>query len=180
MDAIASEKQLAKELDSHRDKAEGWRARGEQALRAGNEALAREALGRKQEHVQIADTMDKSLVSARRTTTRLKDQLRALEMKLDEAKRKKGGLIARKRAVHAREQMDRTLACVDNARDMHSSMGRMEERVLEMEARIEAREEVYDDSSEIEREFWTMQIDTEVEAELEALKKSISTEIDKS
>lgn len=179
VDAIASEKQLGKELDSHRDKAQEWRARGEQALRAGNEALAREALGRKQEHTQIADTMQKSLESATRTTTRLKDQLRALEMKLDEAKRKKGGLIARKRAVHAREQMDRTLACVDNARDMHSSLGRMEDRVLEMEARIEAREEVYDDSSEIEREFMTMQVNTEVEAELEALKKEIAADPDR-
>ena len=45
VEAVASEKQLGKELDSHRDKAEEWRARGEQALRAGNEALAREALG---------------------------------------------------------------------------------------------------------------------------------------
>ena len=174
VDAVASEKQLGKELDSHRDKAEEWRARGEQALRAGNEALAREALGRKQEHTQIANSLEKSW----RTTTRLKDQLRALEMKLDEAKRKKGGLIARKRAVHARAQMDRTLACVDNARDMHSSLGRMEERVLEMEARIEAREEVYDDSSEIEREFMTMQVNTEVEAELEALKKEIAADPD--
>lgn len=176
VDAVTSEKQLGKELDSHRDKAEAWRARGEQALRAGNEALAREALSRKHEHVQIAETMERSFQSATRTTTRLKDQLRALEMKLDEAKRKKGGLIARKRAVVAREQMDRTMACVDNARDMHASMGRMEERVLEMEARIEAREEVYDDSSAIEREFMTMQVNTEVEAELEALRKAISIE----
>ena len=122
--------------------------------------------------------MTKSLESARRTSVRLKDQLRALEMKLDEAKRKKGGLIARKRAVHAREQMDRTLECVDNARDMHSSLGRMEERVLEMEARVEAREEVYDDSSEIEREFMSMQVNTEVEAELAALKKTIAGESD--
>ena len=54
-----------------------------------NISHAREALSRKQEHVRIAETMDKSLGSAKYTTTRLKDQLRALEMKLDEAKRKK-------------------------------------------------------------------------------------------
>ena len=116
IDALASEKRLNKELESHREQSNDWRLRAEKALQAGNENLAREALSRKKEHAQIAESLEKSWESARRTTERLKSQLKSLELKLDEAKRKKGGLIARKRMVKARDQMDRTLESMDSMR----------------------------------------------------------------
>jgi phage shock protein A len=171
IDALASEKRLKKELESHRQQAADWLARADKALDAGNESLAREALARKKEHERIAESMGKSWESARNTTVRLKSQLQALEHKLDEAKRKKGGLIARKRMANARDQMDRTLSSMDNVRDMETSFGRMEDKVLDMEAQLEAREELNDDHSQVEREFLDLEIDTEVEAELAALKK---------
>jgi phage shock protein A len=176
IDALASEKRLNKELESHREQSSTWRLRAEKALQANNESLAREALSRKKEHGQIAESLEKSWESARRTTERLKSQLKSLELKLDEARRKKGGLIARKRMVKARDQMDQTLESMDSMRDMETSFGRMEDRVLDMEARIEAREEIHDNHSELEREFLELEVDTEVEAELEALKKELSGE----
>jgi len=171
IDALASEKRLGKELESHREQAEEWLARAGKALDAGNESLAREALGRKKEHDRIAESMKKSWEMARDTTVRLKSQLRALEGKLDEAKRKKGGLIARKRMADARDQMDKTMSSMDNMRDMETSLGRMEDKVLDMESRLEAREELNDDHSQIEREFLDLEVDSEVEAELAELKR---------
>ena len=44
IDALASEKQLAKELDSQRRQADDWYNRARRALETGNETLAREAL----------------------------------------------------------------------------------------------------------------------------------------
>ena len=171
IDALASEKRLKKELESHREQAAQWHARADKALDANNESLAREALARKKEHDRIAESMEESWTSARNTTVRLKSQLQALEGKLDEAKRKKGGLVARKRMVNARDQMDRTLSSMDNVREMETSFGRMEDKVLDMEARLEAREELNEDHSQVEREFLDLEVDTEVEAELEAMKK---------
>lgn len=171
IDALASEKRLKKELESHRDQAATWMARADKALDTNNESLAREALARKKEHERIADSMDKSWESARNTTVRLKSQLHALEQKLEEAKRKKGSLIARKRMANARDQMDRTVSSMDGMREMETSFGRMEDKVLDMESRLEAREELNADHSEVEREFLDLEVDTEVEAELAEMKK---------
>lgn len=171
IDALASEKQLKHELDSHRSQSADWLARADKALDANNESLAREALARKKEHDRIADSMDSSWEMARDTTVRLKSQLQALEHKLDEAKRKKGSLIARQRMANARDQMDRTMSGMDNMRDTDTSFDRMEDKVRHMEARVEAREELSEDRSQLEREFLELEVDNDVEAELAALKK---------
>ena len=173
IDAVASEKQLAKELDSQRQQAEEWQRRARLALESGNEALAREALTRKKEHDGIVANLDASWQSARRTGERLKSQLRALEAKLEEARLKKGSLVARQRAAQAREQMDQVQDRFQTGLDLNHSFGRMADKVGEMEARMEAREELYGEYSQIEREFLQMETSSEVEAALAALKREI-------
>lgn len=173
IDAVASEKLLSKELDSQRRQAEEWQHRARLALDAGNESLAREALTRKKEHDGIAANLDASWLSARRTGERLKSQLRALEAKLEEARLKKGSLVARQRAAQAREQMDQVQDRFQTGLDLNHSFGRMADKVGEMEARMEAREELYGEYSQIEREFLKMETNSEVEAELAALKREV-------
>jgi phage shock protein A len=173
IDALASEKQLARELDNQRRQAGEWHDRARLALESGNETLAREALMRKKEHEGIVANLDASWQSARRTSERLKSQLRALEAKLEEARLKKGSLIARQRAAQAREQMDQVRDRFQTGLDLNNSFGRMADKVGEMEARMEAREELYGAYSQIEREFLQMEVNTEVEVELAALRKEI-------
>ncbi|HOW62291.1 MAG TPA: PspA/IM30 family protein [Candidatus Contendobacter sp.] len=173
IDALASEKQLAKELDSQRRQAEDWYNRARRALETGNEMLAREALLRKKEHDGTVASLQASWESARRTSERLKAQLRALETKLEEARLKKSSLVARQRAAQAREQMDLVSDRFQTGLDLNNSFGRMADKVGEMEARMEARAEVYGEYSAMEREFLKMEVDTEVEAELAVLKKEI-------
>ena len=175
IDAVASEKQLSKELDSQRRQAEEWQQRARLALESGNETLAREALTRKKEHDGIATSLDASWQSARRTSERLKSQLRALEAKLEEARLKKGSLVARQRAAQAREQMDQVQDRFQTGLDLNHSLGRMADKVGEVEARMEAREELYGEYSQIEREFLKMETNSEVEAELAALKREVRT-----
>lgn len=176
IDALASEKQLAKELDSQRRQADDWYNRARRALETGNEMLAREALLRKKEHDGTVASLQASWESARRTSERLKAQLRALETKLEEARLKKSSLVARQRAAQAREQMDKVTDRFQTGLDLNNSFGRMADRVGEMEARMEARAEVYGEYSAMEREFLKMEVDTEVEAELAVLKKEIHKE----
>ena len=176
IDALASEKQLAKELDSQRRQAEDWYNRARRALETGNETLAREALTRKREHDGIVANLQASWESARRTSERLKTQLRALEAKLEEARLKKGSLVARQRAAQAREQMDQVSDRFKTGLDLNNSFGRMADRVGEMEARMEAREELYGEYSQIEREFLKLEVNSEVEAELAALKREARKE----
>ncbi len=176
IDALASEKQLARELDSQRRQAEDWYNRARRALEIGNETLAREALTRKKEHDDIVANLQASWESARRTSERLKAQLRALETKLEEARLKKSSLVARQRAAQAREQMDKVTDRFQTGLDLDNSFGRMADKVGEMEARMEARAEVYGDYSPVEREFLKMEVDTEIEAELAVLKKEVRKE----
>ncbi|MDS4026780.1 MAG: PspA/IM30 family protein [Candidatus Contendobacter sp.] len=176
IDALASEKQLAKELDGQRRQADDWYNRARRALETGNETLAREALLRKKEHDGIVANLQASWESARRTSERLKAQLRALETKLEEARLKKSSLVARQRAAQAREQMDKVTDRFQVGLDLNNSFGRMADKVGEMEARMEARAEVYGDYSPAEREFLRMEVDAEIEAELAVLKKEVRKE----
>ena len=176
IDALASEKQLAKELDGQRRQADDWYNRARRALETGNETLAREALLRKKEHDGIVASLQASWESARRTSERLKAQLRALETKLEEARLKKSSLVARQRAAQAREQMDKVTDRFQVGLDLNNSFGRMADKVGEMEARMEARAEVYGDYSPAEREFLRMEVDVEIEAELAVLKKEVRKE----
>ena len=173
IDAVASEKQLAKELDHQRRQAEDWQQRARRAMEAGNETLAREALLRRKEHDGIVTNLEASWQSARRSSERLKTQLRALEAKLEEARLKKGSLVARQRAAQAREQMDQVNDRFQTGLNLNQSFGRMADKVGEMEARMEAREELYGDYSPIEREFLKLETDSELEAELAALRKQV-------
>lgn len=173
IDAMASEKQLAKELENQRRLATECQERARRALAGGNEALAREALLRKKEHDGLVESLQASWESARRTSERLKAQLKALESKLEEARLKKGSLVARQRAAQAAEQMDVLRDRFKTGLDLDNSLGRMGEKVDEMEARMEARDELYGEYSQVEREFMKMEVDTEVENELAALRREI-------
>ena len=108
------------------------------------------------------------------TSASLKAQLRALESKLDEAKRKKSTLIARQRAAEARQHMEHTNTTFEAGLQAHSNFTRMEERVAEIEARTEAITEVNGASTALENDFQDMEVDIEVEAELTALKQKLN------
>jgi phage shock protein A len=173
IDALASEKHLAKELDNQRRQSDEWYNRARRAMENGNETLAREALLRKKEHDDLAGNLQGSWQSAKRTSERLKAQLRALEGKLEEARLKKGSLVARQRAAQAREQMDRVSDRFQTGLDLNHSFDRMSGKVDEMEARMEARAELYGEFSQVEREFLKLEADTEVETELAILRQEV-------
>jgi len=173
IDALASEKQLLKDLEHHRQQSAAWHQRAEEALRASKEELARAALGRKKEHDQIVHNLAPSWEAARHTSELLKAQLHALEAKLEEARRKRGTLVARQRAVEAQQQLDQTMTSMRAGLDASANFTRMEDRLAEMEARSAARAELHGDRSRLEREFRDLQVDKEVENELAELKKKL-------
>ncbi len=176
VDAIASEKKLQKELEHNRQLSAEWLAKAESALRDGKEDLARAALGRKKEHDNIVKALEPAWQSANATSERLKNQLRGLEAKLEEARRKRGTLVARQRAAEAREQMDRTLSRFDDGLAAHQQFSRMEDRVADMEARTAAMDELERSSSPLEKEFLDLEVRLEVDSELEKLKAKLGKE----
>jgi phage shock protein A len=173
VDAIAREKQLARELQDHEHKAATWIQKAEVALQADNEELARAALVQKNEHEKIAQELKISWEAAATTSKNLKAQLQALEKKLEDARRKRGTLAARQRAAEARQQLSVTRDYFQKGIDAQDKFARMEEKVREIETRTDAITELEEDSSQLEREFEKMAVDTEVDIELAELKKKI-------
>jgi len=176
IDAIASEKQLHQDLEHHRQQSATWRQRAEEALRTDQEDLARAALTRKKEHDQIMTPLESAWEAAQHTSAQLKAQLHALEAKLEEARRKRSTLVARQRAVEARQYLDQTMTSMQAGFDASANFTRMEERVGEMEAKIAARAELRQDKSRLEREFHDLEVAKEVESELATLRKKLLEE----
>src|SRR5256714_7057507 len=134
IEAIASEKQLQKDLENHRRQSAEWLKRAEEALQANKEDLARAALARKKEHDNIIKALEPSWEAANNTSERLKTQLRALAAKLEEARRKRSTLVARQRAAEARQHMDRTLTDVQAGLDADATLARTERKRAAMAA----------------------------------------------
>ena len=178
IDAVASEKRLHREVASHRDQAHEWEQKAESALASGNEDLARAALLRKKEHDGVLKSLVPAWEAAKNTSAALQDQLRALEAKLEEAKRKRGTLVARQRAAQARQHMEQTKVTFDNGLATESNFARMEDKVSEIEAQAEAIVEVNSGSAGLEREFQDMELQAEVDAELAALKNKLKDKED--
>src|SRR5262245_36424985 len=87
--AIADEKSLANERATATD----WERKAMLAVRAGNDALAKEALLRKKEHDQTAAQYEDQWQKQAAAVNQLKAALRALNDKIEEAKRKKNVLV---------------------------------------------------------------------------------------
>ena len=171
IEAIASEKQLEKQVEEQQRRTAEWLQKAEAAIAQDREDLARAALERKKEHERTLRSLEPAWQSAKETSAHLKQQLQRLEAKLEEAKLKRGTLVARQRAAEARQHMDRTAASFQAGYTSHTEFARMEDKVAEIEARAQAEAELSGDSSDLEREFMALEADSEVEAELAQLKQ---------
>ena len=139
--AIADEKKLQKQYTAETDKSKEWERKAMVAVRAGDDNLARQALGRKQEHEQIATQFQQQWIAQKQAVEKLKDALRLLNNKIEEAKRKKNILIARKKRAEAQQQIANTMQGLGDT-SAFDTFDRMAERIQLMEAEAEAGAEL--------------------------------------
>ncbi len=139
--AIADEKKLQKQTSAEQDKAKEWERKAMVAVRGGDDGLARQALARKQEHETIATQFQTQWVSQKQAVEKLKDALRLLNNKIEEAKRKKNILIARKKRAEAQQQIANTMQGLGDT-SAFDTFDRMAERIALMEAEAEAGAEL--------------------------------------
>src|SRR5689334_7596552 len=144
--AIADEKRLAKQVETEKAKATEWERRAMMAVRAGDDALAKEALTRKKEHDDTATAYHQQWEKQKIGSDQLKLALRALNNKIEEAKRKKGLLIARKRRAEAQKAIQETLGGLKNA-SAFEAFDQMAGKIEQMEAEAEAGAEIVEEYS---------------------------------
>lgn len=167
-DAAASESELEKNILRHKNESEVWLAKAEEAMKSGNEEEARIALAQRKEHGAMAKDLEVALDEAGKTTARLKQRLLTMENELERMRLKRSILAARQRAAEAGENMDTTISQIKNGVDSQERFARMEDRVLEIESRTEALEDLRRND-----EIGKLAGDAELEDELAALREKI-------
>src|SRR5215218_2751437 len=164
---IAQEKELQADYDETTKLAGEWGAKAQRAVTAGKDDLAREALRRKRDNEQNAGVYQQQLAVQEQTVTKLKDQLRQLEAKYQATMSQRDSLLARARRARAQEQVARTLTTF-SPMDPTADLERMERKIRGSEAKAAAMVEMGDES--FETQFRELDYDTDIEAELAALK----------
>src|SRR5918997_3296894 len=107
--AIADEKRLSDQADAEFKQAQDWERRAMLAIQEGRDDLAKQALVRHGEHLTHGQTLEATWESHRAETEKLKNSLRDLNDKIEEAKRKKNLLIARQRRAQAQHRIAETM-----------------------------------------------------------------------
>ena len=134
--AIADEKKLERQLLENRGQAGEWEGKAMLAVKAGKDDLAKEALVRKQEYDGYAAGFQKEYDAQHAAVEQLKDALRQLSGKIDEASRKKNLLIARAKRAEAQKQIQATMGSLSNTSSF-DTFERMAEKVDQIEAEAE-------------------------------------------
>jgi phage shock protein A len=172
--SIADEKRLAKQCEQEQANAAEWERRAMMALRAGNEELAREALNRKKEHDTLATTFKEQWQKQKDAVEKLKSALRMLNDKIEEAKRKKNVLIARKKRAEAQQAIQATMSGLKD-QSAFETFDRMTQKIDQMEAEAEAGEELQEEYSgdTLAAQFSKLEKKAGADDELEALKRKM-------
>ena len=139
--SIADEKKLERQMLENKAQGEDWEKKAMLAVKAGKDDLAKEALGRKQEYDGYASSFQKEFESQHTSVEQLKDALRQLQSKIEEASRKKNLLIARAKRAEAQKQIQQTMGSL-SANSSFDTFDRMAQKVDQVEAEAEAMKEL--------------------------------------
>jgi phage shock protein A len=145
--AIADEKKLQADAETLRKQAEDWERRAMLAVQEGRDDLAKQALLRYNEALQGAQSLHETWLKHKADTETLKLQLRQLNDKIEEAKRKKNILVARAKRAEAQQRIQETMAGMSD-KSAFESFDRVAEKIEAIERKALA-------AAEIQQEFQT-------------------------
>jgi len=179
--SIAGEKRLARRIESAKEKMRIWQENSEKAVQDGNDELARKAIARKiQEEQRMSDLVahhGRALESSRG----MKEQLRILEDKVQDARRRKEILVARKRSAQTEQAMlSATQGFSKAARESDALLAEtglestdtssFEDEILRIETEVEAMQELAAQEPTLEEVFEKSRTEEEIERRLKELK----------
>ena len=144
------------------------------AIKAGDDALAKEALNRKKEHDTLATTYKDQWLKQKQAVEQLKTALKLLNNKIEEAKRKKHVLIARKKRAEAQKAIQETMSGLNNA-SAFETFERMSQKIDQIEAEAEAAGEIAEQytGDTLAHKFGQLEQTHHADEELVALKRKM-------
>ena len=156
--AMADAAKLKKQVEDEQKQAQEWEQRAMLAVRQERDDLARQALMRQQEHATRAQTYYETWEKHEADTQRLRDALRQLSDKIQEATRKKNLLIAQQKRAEAQKRIHETMSGLSDA-SAFDAFDRMASKIEDNERQALAAAAVSEDLSgdSLEREFKALQ-----------------------
>ena len=179
--AVATEKQLRKQCDELKAQVDRWEQRAVLAVRAGDDALAREALKQKARLSEELAATDKRREEQHAHAYKLRDDLAGMERKHAELSAKKGTIAAKTEIARAGGGAE-ALGATGGA-NAFESFRQMEDKIEQGEAEAAAMRELADDemkTAELESKFRKLEVGEKAAAtssglddELAALKQRV-------
>lgn len=168
---MAQQAKLEREVNTNRKLSEEYGMKAEEAMRGGNEDLAREALRRKQNHADVAAGFEDQLKLSTSQVDQLKTQLRALEAKIDEMESKQQLLLARHQTAKASETLEK-VSGFDKSGGAMSAFDDMERKVTAQEDKANAMHQLREEG-DIDAQLASMGRGKALDDEFEALKRKV-------
>lgn len=171
IEAVASEKQLAKDIAAQTSLVDSSQLSASRAMIDGNEAAARAALAQKIGAKNLLDQLIPQQRTAAANSAALKERLVELEQSLAQLRSREKALAARQKGALAIEQAETLSHQLQHDSDIESRLQRAEDLVVEMETRNEAIADIAAATNAAQQADAQRQ-SGQLEAELEALRRS--------
>jgi phage shock protein A len=169
--AIANEKSLERQYNKQLAQSNDWQQKALQAVGAGRDDLARQALERKNTIAKNVVDLERMVTEARTTSTQLRGQLDQLKSKLEEARMRQNTLIARSQAAKAKKEIAQSFSGIGS--DAFSKFDKLEQRVEKTEAEADAFAQLAGENTSLEDQFKMLGTGAEVDDELAQLKAQL-------
>jgi phage shock protein A len=169
--AIVERKMLERKIVEVEKKLQGWQSRAEQALKLGDETLARAALERKVEIAQEKSELETSLVQQTKLVEDMGEQITQTKKKLKSLNLRRGTLMAQARAAKKGAASAAEVGIAQSSR-----LDAIEDKIAAVEAMNEAHAETAGAAREearIDAEFRKLDASSELDDELAALKAKL-------
>jgi len=170
----ASTKRMQEQAKMAEAEGAKWYERAQLALGKGEDELAREALSRRQQQLEMSDSLKSQIEAQQASITSLYESMKQLESKMAEAKAKKDQIIARARTAKAATKVNDMLAGVGTSSST-AAFDRMADKVEQLEAEADVAKQLSASTtsgagSSIDQQFAALESASSVDDELAAMK----------
>jgi len=173
--SIADTKKLERHTRREEQLGIEWEKKALMAVRAGRDDLAKEALRRKHEHAELHAAYHEQWEVQHAASEQLKEALRAMARKIEEAEQRKRLIVMRKRQLEARRRIQDTIGTLQQASPM-ARIAEIELRIDDAHAQLEAEIELTEQAPELEEQFLQLEYDAAVDDDLARLKLTFAEE----
>lgn len=182
-EVTATQRRLLKQKEQADEIAADWYGRAQLALQKGNDALAKEALTRRQAQVDEASELQNQIDAQNASIDKLYEGMQALESKIMESKAKKEQMIARARTAESTKKVNDMLSGITGETSM-DAFTRMEEKVEALEAAADVSAEMGSlqtgkalpgsSGASLEDQFKMLEGESAIDDELKNMKKLLA------